>query len=155
MKKVLILIVAYFVLSTHSIFANGDALTSNKLEILDKEIIITVTKDYDGGINADMEALEVVSLELIFNDNDLVMYLVKTASPVENIISKLRALSYISDAEYNQLGGFDDFHEQETIRTGIVGNEESKDLTRDLKWLYILAGMSVLGVLAVLTLIRR
>ncbi len=78
-------------------------VANDNSSIIDTEIIINVTEDYDGTLTKELVDLGVVSVENIFDLNETVMYVITTKEPVENIIEKLEKLSYVNYAEYNQV----------------------------------------------------
>ncbi len=67
------------------------------------EIIIRVTKDFDGTLTDELKNLGVVSIRNIFDYEDTIMYVVETEEPVENIIEKLEELDHVNYAEYDQM----------------------------------------------------
>ncbi len=79
---------------------------SDDFMIIETEIIINVTRDYDGTISQELEALGVIAVDKIFDAADTVMYLITTEKPVDNIIQQLESIDYIHYAEYNQTGIF-------------------------------------------------
>ncbi len=74
-----------------------------ELGIIDTEIIINVTKDYDGSLNDDLKNVGAVSVRNIFNSGDTIMYLVTLSGPNEQAAEQLEALDYINYVEYNQM----------------------------------------------------
>lgn len=84
-------------------YAKEGNLTVNKNEQIKDEVIIKVTKEFDGRINEELKNLGVVLLDKIFEVDDAVMYVLKTEGETENIINKLEKLDYVEYAEYNQM----------------------------------------------------
>ncbi len=85
-----------------------DTAPENDFEIIETEIIINVTSQYDGTLNDELKEIGIISVENIFDLEGTVMYLVKTEAPVEDVITKLQGLSYVNYAEYNMSGTFID-----------------------------------------------
>ncbi len=93
-------------LIAYAIYTNWNwesPIGDSDLGIIETEIIINVTEEYDGTLTAELTNLGVVSVENIFAVEDTIMYLIKTEEPVKDIIEKLEALSFVNYAEYNRI----------------------------------------------------
>lgn len=70
---------------------------------IEDEILIEVESDFNGEITAEMKELGIISLEKIFDEGDVTMYLAKIENTSNDVLEKLKVLPQVKAAEYNQL----------------------------------------------------
>ena len=70
---------------------------------IEDEILIEAESDFNGEITAEMKELGIISLEKIFDERDVTMYLAKMENASNDVLEKLKVLPQVKAAEYNQL----------------------------------------------------
>lgn len=70
---------------------------------IEDEILIEVESDFNGEITAEMKELGIISLEKIFDESDVTMYLARIENASNDVLEKLMVLPQVKAAEYNQL----------------------------------------------------
>lgn len=84
------------------VFTTEDEMNLDSSSIED-EILIEVESDFIGEITAEMKELGIISLEKIFDEKDVTLYLAKIENTSNDVLEKLKVLPQVKAAEYNQL----------------------------------------------------
>lgn len=71
--------------------------------VIEDEILIETESDFNGEITAEMKELGILSLEKIFDEEDITMYLAKIENTSGDVLEKIKVLPQVKAAEYNQL----------------------------------------------------
>lgn len=71
--------------------------------IIENEVIIEVNSNFTGEITAEMKELGIISLEKIFDEKDVTLYLAKIENTSNDVLEKLKTLPQVKAAEYNQI----------------------------------------------------